>query len=170
MAIHYIIPGAEIGCAGLNALRNVPAGRAVQQSSVGFFESTPAKVEVRDTVRTGAGLFALEPVSKGTLVCEYLGEIIDELEKGEREKAGDCEYASNKFIDAKYFGNIARYCNHSCNPNCIAEEWTVQGVYRIGISALKNIRLGQEITFNYGEGYTVNPCRCLVCSPMKARI
>ncbi|KAG3118568.1 hypothetical protein PI125_g2795 [Phytophthora idaei] len=102
-----------------------------------FYESTPAKLEVRDTVRTGAGLFSLEPVSKGTLVCEYLGEIIDELEKGEREKAGDCEYASNKSIDAKYFGNIARYCNHSCNPNCIADEWTVQGVYRIGISALK---------------------------------
>ncbi|KAG3237114.1 hypothetical protein PI124_g17895 [Phytophthora idaei] len=70
---------------------------------------------------------AKKPVSKGTLVCEYLGEIIDELEKGEREKAGDCEYASNKSIDAKYFGNIARYCNHSCNPNCIADEWTCDG-------------------------------------------
>ena len=52
-------------------------------------------------------------------------------------------------IDAGPKGNLARFMNHSCDPNCITQKWTVNGDTRVGLFALKDIPPGTELTFNY---------------------
>lgn len=114
----------------------------------------------------GYGAFALEPISKGLLVREYVGELIDEEEKRVRASLGPSKYqmayGRSKYIDARRVGNVSRYINHSCAPNCRAEEWTVGGVYRIGIVAIKNIKQGEEVTINYSRNFNLLSCACTV--------
>jgi hypothetical protein len=55
----------------------------------------------------------------------------------------------NECIDASRKGNLARFINHSCNPNAITQKWLVLGEIRVGIFALRDIKKGEEITFDY---------------------
>jgi len=52
-------------------------------------------------------------------------------------------------IDAGPSGNLARFMNHSCQPNCETQKWTVLGDTRIGLFARHDIPAGSELTFNY---------------------
>lgn len=56
---------------------------------------------------------------------------------------------SIKFIDATKNGGIGRFANHSCNPNCYVAKWTVGTHVRMGIFAKRDIKLHEELTFNY---------------------
>jgi SET domain-containing protein len=71
----------------------------------------------------------------------------------------------DRVIDAKFGGNSARWINHSCNPNCYADERDG----RVFITALRNIAAGEELNYDYGliidERYTKKlkaeyPCWC----------
>ena len=68
-------------------------------------------------------------------------------------------------IDANFGGNSSRWINHSCDPNCFADEQDG----RIFITALRNIAAGEELNYDYGlvleERYTAKvkaeyPCWC----------
>jgi len=52
-------------------------------------------------------------------------------------------------IDASRKGNIARFINHSCDPNTATRKWAVNGEISIGLFALKDISKETEITFDY---------------------
>jgi hypothetical protein len=52
-------------------------------------------------------------------------------------------------IDATKTGNISRFINHSCAPNAKTQKWSVKGVIRIAFEAIKEIKIGEEITFDY---------------------
>ena len=54
-----------------------------------------------------------------------------------------------KVIDAGQKGALSRFINHSCSPNCETQKWIVKGFRRIGIFAIKNIKKGEELTFDY---------------------
>ena len=56
---------------------------------------------------------------------------------------------SVKFIDATKSGGIGRFANHSCSPNCYVAKWTVGTHVRMGIFAKRDIKLHEELTFNY---------------------
>ena len=58
-------------------------------------------------------------------------------------------FLSIKFIDATKNGGIGRFANHSCNPNCYVARWTVGTHVRMGIFAKRDIKLHEELTFNY---------------------
>jgi SET domain-containing protein len=59
-------------------------------------------------------------------------------------------FSSNRrVIDAGDKGNIARFMNHSCNPNCETQKWTVNGDIRIGLFALKDVPAGTELVIFY---------------------
>jgi len=110
----------------------------------------------------GAGGFARTIVPNGTRLIEYLGEKIDKAESLRRCEA-DNEYIftvnEREDLDGNVEWNPARFINHSCAPNCDAE---LDGE-RIWIVANRDIRAGEEITFNYGfdlEDYRNYPCRC----------
>jgi uncharacterized protein len=102
--------------------------------------------------RTGLGLFATAPIEQGAFIAEYTGRRISHGEAQRREARGArymYEINGRWTIDGSGRDNIARYANHSCRPN--AESAVVKG--KVILLALKAIRPGEEITYDYGEEY-----------------
>lgn len=106
----------------------------------------------------GWGLFTLEAIKKGSLICEYTGELIRtavaDLREEKYDKSGlqmylfrvDKEY----IIDATLCGGLARFLNHSCNPNCKSKDTvSIGNTKTISFFAIKDIKPHEEITFNY---------------------
>lgn len=107
------------------------------------------KVKVKRGL-AGLGLFADEHIKKGSLIIEYIGNI---LNKEEAEKITTNQYLfevnRNKTIDGSPRTNIARYCNHACDGN--AESDIKKG--RVFVKAIKDIQEGEEIVYDYGEEF-----------------
>ncbi|XP_045136692.1 histone-lysine N-methyltransferase NSD2-like isoform X4 [Portunus trituberculatus] len=106
----------------------------------------------------GWGLKTLDDIKKGEFVIEYVGELIDDEEFRRRiEEMHDIKEENYYFltidkdimIDAGPKGNLARFMNHSCQPNCETQKWTVGGDTRVGLFAIEDITAGSELTFNY---------------------
>ncbi|KAJ8679977.1 hypothetical protein QAD02_015764 [Eretmocerus hayati] len=147
-----------------------PAGTKCQNQSF-VLRKYPAMKPVH-TEERGWGLRALEFIKEGQFVIEYVGEVIDEAEyrlrlKHKKEIKNDNFYFltidPGRMIDAEPKGNLSRFMNHSCQPNCKTEKWTVNGDTRIGLFALRDIESGEELTFNYNlacDGETKKPCLC----------
>lgn len=121
-------------------------------------------IEKRRSKIQGWGVFATRPIAKNTRIIDYAGEIISNQESLRRErrylKRGHiwCFKLTNRtVVDAGVGGNVARYINHSCEPNCYID--IKKRV--IWIRAARNIRKGEELTYNYNtDGDCVIPCRC----------
>ena len=110
----------------------------------------------------GLGGFAKADIVAGTRAIEYIGEKITKAESLRRCESHN-EYIfsldETHVLDGNVPGNPARFLNHSCDPNCEAEPDSG----RIWIVARRDIRAGEEITFNYGydlDDYREHPCRC----------
>jgi len=129
--------------------------------------------------RTGLGLFATEPIRKGAFIVEYKGPRLTTAEADRLEARGSkyMYQVNDKWtIDGSGRSNIARYANHSCRPN--AESDTVRGKNgrnarggRVIIRAIKNIKPGQEIVYDYGDDYfkyVITPARCK-CDKCRAK-
>ncbi len=107
----------------------------------------------------GLGLFAGEDIPKGKCVIEYIGRVISEKEAYTSRSRYLFEITKSKTIDGKPRWNKAGYINHSCKPNC--EPEIAKG--KIFIFSKKNIKMGEELTYDYGKDYCVDhclPCRC----------
>ena len=120
--------------------------------------------EVKKT-KTGLGLFATRPIPKGKRIIEYFGPFLpnDQVERS----YGKYFFGINKkwSIDGGARENVARYINHSCRPN--AEAFVSQR-RRVWIWSRKNIKPGEEITYDYGKEYfegIIEPigCKCEKC-------
>jgi len=122
---------------------------------------------------TGLGLFAIRPIKKREKIAEYKGPRVNAEEAGRLERRGNrylYEINPRVTIDGTPRTNLARYANHSCNPN--AESYTYSG--RVFIRALRNIKLDEEITYDYGTDYLKNVigrsrCQCRRCRRRRAR-
>ena len=73
-------------------------------------------------------------------------------------------FDQNMIIDATR-GSIARFVNHSCEPNCKMEKWTVAGKPRMALFAGdKGVMTGDELTYDYNfdpfSQKNVQSCRC----------
>lgn len=103
---------------------------------------------------------------------EYVGEVTYQSTYEERVKS---IYADDKhtyavalgdqlIIDAHREGNICRYVNHSCDPNCNMERWIVNGLPCLGLFSKREIQKGEELTFDYRLhlfNFDENPkCKC----------
>ncbi|KAK8155893.1 hypothetical protein IWX90DRAFT_51399 [Phyllosticta citrichinensis] len=113
-------------------------------------------VEVMETPNRGHGVRAMRTFNKDQIVIEYIGEIITQQESDRRVrevyKDHKCFYLMNfydKLIIDGFRGNIARFVNHSCNPNCRMEKWTVNGEVRMALFADRYIMTGEELTWHY---------------------
>jgi SET domain-containing protein len=115
-----------------------------------------AAVEVRPTGAKGHGLFCTSPLHRGQFVIEYVGEVVCGSEKERRIAL----YANSPHfylmalrgddsIDATRRGNMSRFINHSCAPNCETQKWEVAGKPCVGLFALTDIPAGTELTFDY---------------------
>lgn len=109
--------------------------------------------------KAGLGLFALELIPKGACVIEYVGRELSEEETEKSKSKYLFEISKTKTIDGKPSINKAGYINHSCSPNC--ETSINKG--RVFVMAIRNIKSGDELTYDYGKEYCVEhcvPCRC----------
>ncbi|XP_056142997.1 histone-lysine N-methyltransferase SETD2 [Lampris incognitus] len=134
-----------------------------------------ADFEVILTEDKGWGLRAAKDLTPNTFVLEYCGEVLDHKEFKTRVK----EYARNKnihyyfmslknneIIDATLKGNCSRFMNHSCEPNCETQKWTVNGQLRVGFFTTKAVAAGTELTFDYQfQRYGKEAQKCFCGTP-----
>jgi hypothetical protein len=130
-----------------------------------------AKVKVVETPGKGFGLFTCEDLKPGNLVMEYVGEIVTQDQMNERARKYSAQGQShfyfmtlrpNQIIDATCKGNLSRFLNHSCSPNCETQKWIVGGRIKIGLFTLKTIKAGSELTFDYKfVRFGKEPQKCL---------
>uniref|UniRef100_A0A672MQ57 Histone-lysine N-methyltransferase NSD2-like n=1 Tax=Sinocyclocheilus grahami TaxID=75366 RepID=A0A672MQ57_SINGR len=147
-----------------------PAGERCQNQD--FTKRLYPETKIIRTAGKGWGLVSLRDIKKGEFVNEYVGELIDEEECRARIKYAQennithfymLTIDKDRIIDAGPKGNYSRFMNHSCQPNCETQKWTVNGDTRVGLFAVCDIPSGTELTFNYnldclGNEKTV--CRC----------
>jgi len=112
----------------------------------------------------GWGVFALDPITKNTRIVHYAGEKISARESRAREAAHQARghiwlfaIDSRWVRDAEVGGNIARFINHDCQPNC----YTRAVGDTIWICAARAIEAGEELSYRYYTGGTAGiACRC----------
>ncbi|XP_013103449.1 nuclear receptor binding SET domain protein isoform X2 [Stomoxys calcitrans] len=124
-----------------------------------LFESRKSpRLDVVYMKERGFGLICLEPIKAGSFVIEYVGEIINDNEFRSRMAQKSLDRDENFYflsvekdyiIDAGPKGNLARFMNHSCDPNCETQKWSVNSLNRVGLFAIKDIPENTELTFNY---------------------
>lgn len=123
------------------------------------------------------GLYTSQFFQRGAMVVEYIGEIVGHRVADKREteylSGRKLQYKSacyffridkEQIIDATCKGGIARFVNHSCQPNCVAKVLTVRGEKKVVFFAQRDIYPGEEITYDYhfnreDEGKKI-PCYC----------
>ncbi len=122
------------------------------------------KIVRRRSKMHGFGVFAAEAINKNTRIIDYAGELIRNGNSGAREERYLAEgciwvFRVNRAWsrDAAVGGNIARFINHSCRPNC----WIEVVDKTIWIRASRPIAPGEELTYDYATvGDHTIPCRC----------
>ncbi|XP_028565224.2 histone-lysine N-methyltransferase ASH1L isoform X1 [Podarcis muralis] len=126
----------------------------------------------------GWGIRTKEPLKAGQFIIEYLGEVVSEqefrnrmIEQYHNHSDHYClNLDSGMVIDSYRMGNEARFINHSCNPNCEMQKWSVNGVYRIGLYALKDMPAGTELTYDYNfHSFNVEKQQLCKCGFEKCR-
>ena len=111
------------------------------------------KIEARRSKIHGLGVYVVEPIRAGETIIEVVGERISSEESDRRFEEKDTE-AGHTFmfyvdddtvIDCGVNGNVSRFINHSCEPNCEA----VDDEGRIFVEALRDIAVGEELVYDY---------------------
>ncbi|KAK1384440.1 Histone-lysine N-methyltransferase ASHH2 [Heracleum sosnowskyi] len=181
MVCHCKAPvGGRMGCGNgcLNRMLNIecvkgtcPCGELCSNNQ--FQKRKYAKLKCFRSGKKGYGLQLLEDIQEGQFLIEYVGEVLDMHAYEARQK----EYAldghrhfyfmtlnGSEVIDACAKGNLGRFINHSCEPNCRTEKWMVNGEVCVGLFALKDIKKGEEVTFDYNYvrvfGAAAKKCVC----------
>ena len=106
------------------------------------------------------GLYASKDIKSGARIINYKGKLITNTEVEQNPKFDNDKdiylFDINKrySLDGDFSWNTARLINHSCNPNC---EVDGKG-YKIWITAIKDIKKNEELTYDYGFSYdeTIN--------------
>lgn len=112
------------------------------------------RIQTRNSPVHGRGVFALVDIPRGERIIEYVGEIIS-WDEAQRRHPHDPAQPNHTFyfhldddhvIDALHGGNSSRWINHSCDPNCEADE----DGGRVFIKSRRRIKAGDELNYDYG--------------------
>ncbi|ODM98315.1 Histone-lysine N-methyltransferase ASH1L [Orchesella cincta] len=129
-------------------------------------------IKRRLTKDKGYGVFTDNEIKKGDFIIEYVGEVVSEAVFKERMHtiyATDTHHYclhldGGLVIDGHRAGGEGRFVNHSCEPNCEMQKWSVNGLSRMALFALRDIRPEEELSYDYNfslfnpsEG---QPCYC----------
>ncbi|KAI8984592.1 hypothetical protein BDF20DRAFT_860774 [Mycotypha africana] len=151
-------------------VQDCPCGRFCKNRRFQLGQYAP--VDVIRTEKKGYGLRALTNLPPNSFVLEYIGEVIPQKEFLRRTREYDTEgykhyyfmtLKNDEIIDATKKGCLARFINHSCNPNCVTQKWVIGKKMRIGIFTGREITAGEELTFDYKferYGATAQICYC----------
>lgn len=136
------------------------------------------KIIARHSAIHGNGVFAVAPIARGERIVEYRGARRTHAEVDAGDTGGASSGHTFLFtlndeyvIDANYRGGVARWINHSCEPNCEAlleeHEGDDRSKDRVFIDAIKDIEAGEELVYNYGitlaEAHTPRMKRIWAC-------
>ncbi len=115
-------------------------------------------VKVKKSLKQGKGVFACRDFRKGDLVLKIDDShvVTDESKLTKEQYENHCDYFSDKIV---LMQEPEVYINHSCDPNVYVK--TKEGVRNV--YALKNIKSGDEITYDYsvnGDNDGVFKCNC----------
>jgi len=123
----------------------------------------PLPIKARKSKIQGMGVFATRNIGWGKRLIQYTGELIDKKESERREKIQDKKNAhyifllNNKYdIDASRDKGIAKYINHSCDPNCIP----IRENNEVWIFSMRNITKGEELSYDYDFYDKDSKCNC----------
>jgi SET domain-containing protein len=161
----------------MSAARRRRSPRKAPAKTVKAIPVRPDMVRVRRSRLHGRGMFALRRIRKGTRIIEYFGDRVSHREADLRYE--DKDITDNHtflfivdrsiVIDGGTNGNDARFINHSCDPNC---ESVIED-RRVFIEAVRTIRPGEELTYDYQIGRDredppnvdeIFACRCRAAS------
>ncbi|XP_011294066.2 histone-lysine N-methyltransferase ash1 [Musca domestica] len=150
---------------------NCPTREKCRNQKIQKHEIAPG-VERFMTENKGWGVRTKLPIPKGTYILEYVGEVVTEREFKDRMASiylNDTHHYclhldGGLVIDGHRMGSDCRFVNHSCEPNCEIQKWSVNGLSRMALFAKRPIQEGEELTYDYNfslfnpsEG---QPCRC----------
>ena len=133
---------------------SAPVSPPFSASDTGSPVADRRRMQTRRSGVHGKGVYALQNLAEGEQLLEYEGEVIS-WKEALRRHPHDPQNPNHTFyfhiddkhvIDGKHGGNSSRWINHSCKPNCEAEE----DGGRVFIKALRNIKAGEELFFDYG--------------------
>ncbi len=129
-----------------------------------------AGIEIRDSVVHGTGVFSTENLPRGWVIGRYAGRRYRPQQVAKRQWDTALTYifglSDGSVINGAEGGNATRFLNHSCAPNCIAHELTIEGgLAQIEITTLRRISKGRELFLDYrldAESHCASdyPCRC----------
>lgn len=124
------------------------------------------RVKKSNIDRKGRGLYATQNIKEGARIIDYVGKVITKKKTEDSEKFDNSKpiylfNLNNKYdLDGDVSWNTARLINHSCLNNC---DYEGQGL-KLWVTAIKNIKKGDEITCDYGFSYDSDykqfPCKC----------
>ena len=115
-------------------------------------------VRARRSKIQGIGVFATRKYNSNQVVMNYTGKIRSDRVKHACRYSIQLGHDSDRLIDASEKGNLARYLNHSCDPNCIAVVGTDGKT--VVISTTREIEADEELTIDYQTKPTGVRCRC----------
>ena len=117
-------------------------------------------------------MFADEPVAEGDMVLEYRGVLIRHSVANEREKAYEAIRVGSDYmfrldehfvVDATSQGSLARFVNHSCDPNCYTKIISHEGRRKIALYAKRPIFAGEELCYDYKFAIEHDPQAKIAC-------
>ncbi|XP_053380892.1 uncharacterized protein LOC123550294 isoform X2 [Mercenaria mercenaria] len=132
-----------------------------------------SRLQVFKTVGRGWGCKTLVDIARGTFICEYIGEHISDCEADRREDDSYLFDLDNKdgetyCIDARRYGNVARFINHLCEPNLTPVKVFVDSqdlrFPRICLFANRDIKAQEELGFDYGEKFWIIKWKQFTCT------
>ncbi|CAI5506338.1 unnamed protein product [Closterium sp. Naga37s-1] len=179
--------GNSMGSGALTLIGSARSSRALlRQLAVGSeglegvrFKQLKGRKKNLKLVRSrihGWGLLSLERIEAGDFIIEYTGTIIRRsvsalgewaknrqvlLRRLEESEAGE---ESDTRVDATRSGGLARFINHSCDPNCYTKVIVADGQKHVVIYSKRVIQVGEELSYDYKfpiEDDAKIPCLCL---------
>ncbi|XP_068910676.1 histone-lysine N-methyltransferase ash1 isoform X6 [Tenebrio molitor] len=158
-------------CINRLVLAECPASHKCQNQRIQRHEWAPG-IEKFMTEAKGWGVRTKLPIKCGEFILEYVGEVVSDQEFKERmatiyvnDTHHYCLHLDGGLvIDGHRMGGDGRFVNHSCQPNCEMQKWSVNGQFRMALFALRDIDSSEELTYDYNFSL-FNPaegqeCKC----------
>ncbi|KAH7286566.1 hypothetical protein KP509_32G012900 [Ceratopteris richardii] len=170
-SVHSLAPSFEV--------QNIPDGRlsgalvaeGMEITGPLLLKANKIRLRIGRSKIHNWGIFCAEPVESGKFIIEYVGEVlrsrIAEIREAQYLRSGIgtgylFRVGADTVIDATRRGGLARFINHSCDPNCTVKLFDMEGSKRLLIFAKRNIKAWEELTYNYNieSGLQNISCNC----------